>query len=294
MIDLTTLEKTGKFTALNLVRVLNGKRGVHIVVMYLLAGPLRIPWGCRVWRGKGEASASELAVTLLRNLPQALLYLDPLVLTDSGFGNTIFLAGVKQLGLDAVVGMRRDRRLQDGRAITQVRSGESVFLKDLPFPVTVARYHLPGSGQRETRFVIATVPAAARAISKWGKCRWRIEAFFKTVKGRFGLARFGQGTRQGVYRYLLLSLLAFILAQWQVWQTPGSWPDWREAARNTLRELMPDIIVKELITSGNRTAETLARSCRNQVGDISARCRFTEQWVFYRNPFRFTLIAVTA
>lgn len=57
MIDLTTLEKTGKFTALNLVSVLNGKRGVHIVVMYLLAGPLRIPWGYQVWRGKGEASA---------------------------------------------------------------------------------------------------------------------------------------------------------------------------------------------------------------------------------------------
>jgi hypothetical protein len=32
------------------------------------------------------------------------------------------------------------------------------------------------------------------------------------MKGRFGLARFGQGTRQGVYRYLLLSLLAFTLA----------------------------------------------------------------------------------
>ncbi|MDQ3399311.1 MAG: hypothetical protein M3511_16405 [Deinococcota bacterium] len=39
MLDLTTLEKTGRFQNLDLVRVLNKKRGVHVVVMYLVAGP---------------------------------------------------------------------------------------------------------------------------------------------------------------------------------------------------------------------------------------------------------------
>ncbi|MEL7500854.1 MAG: hypothetical protein AAFN18_00115 [Cyanobacteria bacterium J06554_6] len=64
LIDLTTLEKTGKFTHLSSqregsdspdpwVRMLNGKRGLHLVVLYVLVGDWRIPWSFRVWRGKG-------------------------------------------------------------------------------------------------------------------------------------------------------------------------------------------------------------------------------------------------
>jgi hypothetical protein len=131
----------------------NKKRGLHLVVMYLVAGPLRLPWGFRLWRGKGEASAAELALSLLRTLPQVLLGLNPLVLADAGFGTTTFLVGVKRLDLDAVVAMRCDRRLVDGRSISQARSGKSVTLLGLPFPVTIARYHLPRHGGRETRFV---------------------------------------------------------------------------------------------------------------------------------------------
>ncbi len=40
MIDLTPLEKTGRFQNLDLARVLNKKRGVQVVMMYLVAGPL--------------------------------------------------------------------------------------------------------------------------------------------------------------------------------------------------------------------------------------------------------------
>jgi len=42
-IDLTTLEKVGRFEKLGLVCVFNKKRGLHVVVMYLVAGPLRFP-----------------------------------------------------------------------------------------------------------------------------------------------------------------------------------------------------------------------------------------------------------
>jgi len=252
LIDLTTLEKAGRFEQLGLVSVLNKKRGVHLVVMYLVAGPLRLPWGFRVWRAKGEASATELALKLLRTLPKPLLRFEPLVLADAGFGTTTFLVGVKRLGLDAVVGMRKDRRLADGRGISQAPSGERVILLGLPFPVTVARYHLSRNGQREIRFVVATFIAAARVISRWGKRRWRIEGFFKTAKSRFGLGRFGQGTRCGAYRFLLLSLLAFTLTQWQLWQFQGEWLDWGEAATTLRRELLPDLILAELMSELGR------------------------------------------
>ena len=51
IIDLTTLDKFGKFKVFeNLIRVYNGKRGLHLVVVYLVVGRWRIPWSFRVWR----------------------------------------------------------------------------------------------------------------------------------------------------------------------------------------------------------------------------------------------------
>lgn len=248
MVDLTTLEKTGRFQQFDLVRILNKKRGVHVVVMYLVIGPLRVPWSFRVWRGKGEASASLLALKLLRQLPGVLCeQFHVLVLADGGFGNTLFLEGVKRLGLDAIVGMRSDRHLEDGRQLNEVRSGEQVTPTGLSFAVTVARYHLARQDRQETRLAVATFAAKGYLISRWGKRRWRIEGFFKTIKARFGLARFGQQTLTGVLRFLVLSLLAFTLAQWQVWSKPqGEWPDWQKVLLELKRQLVPELMLDEL------------------------------------------------
>ena len=71
LIDLTTLEKSGKFWQLSTptsdpnqpdpwVRFLNGKRGLHLVVLYLVVGEWQVPWSFRVWRGKGYASPAQL------------------------------------------------------------------------------------------------------------------------------------------------------------------------------------------------------------------------------------------
>ncbi|MBW4501025.1 MAG: hypothetical protein KME57_16035 [Scytonema hyalinum WJT4-NPBG1] len=63
IIDLTTLEKRGKFKEFeDLIRVYNGKRGLHIIVVYLVVGKWRIPWSFRVWRGKGTPSPAQLGL----------------------------------------------------------------------------------------------------------------------------------------------------------------------------------------------------------------------------------------
>lgn len=254
MIDLTTLEKSGRFQQLNLLRTLNKKRGLHIVVMYLLVGPLRVPWSFRIWRGKGEASASKLALKLLRQLPKPLMQrFRVLVLADGGFGNTLFLKGVRKLNFDAVVGMRSDRVLEDGRQLSEVRSGEQLTPTGFSFPVTVARYQLKRKEGRETRVAVATFAAKGRIISRWGKRRWRIEGFFKTIKGRFGLSRFGQQTLLGVLRFLVLSLLAFTLSQWQLWaEAGGEWPDWPQVALSVRRLLVPELVHQELLAELER------------------------------------------
>ena len=66
-------EKRGKFKAFNdLIKVYNGKRGLHLVVVYLVIGRWRIPWNFRVWRGKGTASPAQLGLKLVKRLPPCL------------------------------------------------------------------------------------------------------------------------------------------------------------------------------------------------------------------------------
>ncbi|MEM1395319.1 MAG: hypothetical protein AAGG00_18910 [Cyanobacteria bacterium P01_H01_bin.150] len=72
IVDLTTLEKRGKFKEFeNLISVYNGKRGLHMVVLYLVVGRWRIPWGFRVWRGKGTPTHRTIRAKINQNLAKA-------------------------------------------------------------------------------------------------------------------------------------------------------------------------------------------------------------------------------
>ena len=253
IVDLTPLQKSGSFKGLaGLVHILNKKRGVQLVVLYLEVDGWRIPWSFRLWRGKGSASPGALALKLLRTLPKTLTArYRVMVLADSGFGGVEFLRGVRKLGHHAVVGVRRDRRLSNGKRLDQSSSrGEQVFLDGLPeVPVYVAAYWLKrDGGGREKRFVLCSRALSPEHIVRWGKKRWAIEGFFKTAKRRFSLDRFGQGSRLGVYRYLLLSMIAYLLAHWgHLSQGREVLPRWGAAARTILEEVLPQAVIEGIL-----------------------------------------------
>ncbi|BDG27754.1 hypothetical protein TthSNM66_23900 (plasmid) [Thermus thermophilus] len=158
VLDLVTLEKRGRFQALPL-SFFHGKWGLHLVVLYLVYGDLRVPWAYRLWRGKGEKGLSLLALSLLASLPLWMRRAFRIrVAADAAFGTAWFLSGVRRLGFAAVVGMRRDRRLRGGGRLSDLRrQGSQVYLWGLSFPVWVAwyRYPLPQGGW-EWRYVVAT------------------------------------------------------------------------------------------------------------------------------------------
>ena len=80
-----------------------------------------------------------------------------------------------------------------------------------------------------------------------GRKRWAIEGFFKTIKHRFGLHRFGQSTQIGVYRWLILSFIAYLSAHWiDQWSLP-SMLDWKAASNLALETLFPSIIWCQLL-----------------------------------------------
>ena len=138
------------------------------------------------------------------------------------------------------------------------KRGQQVHLDGLSFPVTLFWLYLKPDGKLEKRFVLSTRPLKGSTITWWGKRRWAIEGFFKTCKHRFGLHRFGQGTLLRVYRWLVLSLIAFTLADWAYLSTNRSQlPDWAACAHLALQTLLPEVVVFLLLLEVERTRPLL-------------------------------------
>jgi hypothetical protein len=176
IIDLTTLEKAGKFKGLeNLIRVYNGKRGLHLVVVYLVVGRWRVPWSFRIWRGKGTPSPAQLALKMVNSLPKKLTRnFQVMVLVDTAFGSVQFLHGVRKRKYNVIAGIACTRNLVDGRCVAQLhKRGQQLRLQGLKFPVYISWYYFKrDDGKYVKRFVISTKALKASTISWWGKRRW--------------------------------------------------------------------------------------------------------------------------
>jgi hypothetical protein len=260
IIDLTCLEKRGRFLGLGgWINAMNGKVGVQLVMMYLEIGRVRVPWNFRIWKGKGSASPMTLSLRMLSSLPALLTdRCRVMVLADAWFASNDFIEGVHARGLQAVLGIREDRRTVEDKPLTRLRrKGTRVMLKGLSIPVWVSWFYLRfENGDREKRFVISTAPVAGSLLVRLGRFRWKIEAFFKTIKHSFSLAKAAQGTCLGMLRYLLLSLLAFVLAfASEPVPPPGEVLPWGEMAQQAALLFLPGMLVWVLL------AEVEKRRC---------------------------------
>jgi hypothetical protein len=182
ILDLTCLEKSGKFKTVlpDLVRVFHGKRGLQVVILYLVVGVWRCPWGFRIYRGRGTTTPVQLALRLLRTLPKSLTtHFEVMVLADSAFGSIEFLEGVRRLRLHTLVGASKSRRLQDGRCLNHLaHQGSQVKLKGWDQWVWVAWYWLRQTdGRVLKRFVLCTRRLKGSTLLWWGKRRWQIEGW---------------------------------------------------------------------------------------------------------------------
>ena len=270
LIDLTTLEKTGKFKGLKgLIQKLNKKYGLQVVVLYLVVKDWRVPWGFRIWRGKGEKSPAQLALALLRCLPKSFRQFYRIrVMVDAGITSEEFTNGVCSMGFDTISAVRGDLLLENGQHFKTIkRRGQIVHIKGWKKPVHLSWFYIKRDGKRQKRYVISIKAIAGKTIIKLGKRRWKIEGFFKTAKYRFGLARFGQQTLLGVYRWLILSLLSFILTHWHYLDSGENQPfiDWGEAAQNALKFLLPQLVVKHLLLEIERLQSLIQETGRKII-----------------------------
>jgi Transposase DDE domain len=234
----------------------------YLVVMYLVVGAWRVPWAFRPWRGKGTVPPAQLGLKLLRTLPKKLQRrFRVLVLADTGFSSVEFVNGIEQLrDFQAIVGIPKNRLMANGKAIrTITKKGQQVQIQKFEKMVTASWFYLERNGKLEKRFVISTRVLKGSTITWWGRRRWAIEGFFKTAKYQFGLASFGQQTLLGVYRWLTLSFISFVLTHWVYLSlSRANLPDWKEAALLTLQQLLPQIAVSLLLIEVESKRELLA------------------------------------
>jgi hypothetical protein len=87
----------------------------------------------------------------------------------------------------------------------------------------------------------------------------RPSGFFKTIKHRFGLDCFGQSTKLGVYRWLILSLIAYLLAHWiDQWSLPPIL-DWKTASDLALSVLFGSVLWFQLLRQIRTHANIVAQ-----------------------------------
>jgi len=92
-----------------------------------------------------------------------------------------------------------------------------------------------------------------------GRKRWAIEGFFKTIKHRFGLHCFGQSIKLGVYRWLILSLIAYLLAHWIDQWSPPPVLDWKAVSDLALSVLFPSVLWCQLLKLIETRADIAAK-----------------------------------
>lgn len=259
IVDTTSISKEGVFAELDgWIHTLNNVRGLHVVMLYVCCGELRLPWGFKIWRGKGTPSPTDLALRLVRQLPSAVRTRTKHVhlLADAGFSSQTFMHGVRNLGLDFTIGMRADRRTTQGQRLKDItRQQCPVTLSGLPdLQVWLYWIWLPAKKgeQREQRFIVSSRQRTPQTVKHTGRRRWKIEALFKTLKSRFAFGKFGQKTKLGVLRYLCLSVACFFLCHFEhlnqiaSGQEVSSWPDWGALAGQVRMKFIGWVRLSEL------------------------------------------------
>ena len=93
-----------------------------------------------------------------------------MVLADSAYSSISFLKTVRKLKLHALVGIRSDRKLIDGRKIKDLhKGGQQIRLVDLPFPVSAAHYYFKQDKVKYVkRHVICTKQLKPSTLIWWG------------------------------------------------------------------------------------------------------------------------------
>ena len=198
-VDLTSIPKTGK--RLPFVRLYNDVHGIHVVVLYAVFGPLKFLVGSRVYRGTGTPSPLNLALHLFGSVPDDVKRrFNVWVLADSGFESAQFMQGVRDLGFEFVVGVRKHRKTNHPilLEVSDCAHGAWINLDNWnKESVTLARTL---RGER-TFFSVCSQLLDGDEMSAEGARRWATLSFFREGKHQFGLAQFALRTETGFGRH---------------------------------------------------------------------------------------------
>ena len=110
-----------------------------------------------------------------------------MVQADTEFGAIEFFKAIQKRSWRAVVGIRCNRKMLDGRSLKQLyrngKRGQQVYLKGMSSPLTVSWFWLKrAEGKRELRFVVSTHPYSGVYLVRLGRKRWATIGLFKNYQ----------------------------------------------------------------------------------------------------------------
>ena len=83
-----------------------------------------------------------------------------MILADTAFGSVEILHKIRKLKYHAIVGVRYDRQLADGRCLKHLhKRGQQVRFVGLKFPVSVSWYYLKRDNGKERKTVCSVYQA---------------------------------------------------------------------------------------------------------------------------------------
>ncbi len=211
-IDLTSIEKTG--IKLPFVRLFNKIFGIHIVVLHAHVGDISFPMAFRFYLGKGTTTQVKLVLGMLKEFPPEVWPSRVIVLADAGFGSKEFIRGCLELGFERViVGIRKDRKLKNGKRLDQEKKGSEVILHDMKeVKLTMSWKRVKRQGEWQHFYIVSTFAGSGRWLARRYRLRWLIESFFQAVKYDFGLNETRLRTEMGMKVWIYLVFLGYSLA----------------------------------------------------------------------------------
>lgn len=108
-------------------------------------------------------------------------------------------------------------------------------------------YFKRSDGKLEKRYILCTKALKGSTITRWIRRRCAIEGVSKQQSTALVFIDLAGQTLLGVYKWLILFLIAYLLAHWiYLYSSASSLPNWGEAAQPALELLLPQMALLPL------------------------------------------------
>jgi len=218
------------------------RRGQKLVIASLKVGELLLPWDFRVYVNKENSKEADFkkstqqAADMIREFKRSFpLDCNVVVAVDGGLCVKRVIKAAEESDFELVGRVRKDRRLQDERVVSKIKSGTTGKLKGLDIPLQVVGRYM--EGQREILISTNTTITPVQ-VRRRMKRRWWAEKMNGELKS-LGLEDCSCLGEYSLERWTGIVMLAYtLLATVRFEKAADQLPSWRKVGKMVAKALV--------------------------------------------------------